>query len=172
MKIGWNEYETDTSLGYGWYGDMAHIKYQYRSDAPNVLQGSIVYDDWGRQKTFEFDLPNGTYNVTVSVGWQGKTYSRNLIEIEGVSFVNDEATDPYLVRTNQVTISDQKLTMSMGIFDEYTMLNYLDIEAAEQATPTTVPVDTATPTQTPPLGSTAMPTPVLDQHVYLPLVLK
>ena len=29
MKIGWNEYEADTSLGYGWYGDMAHVMYQY-----------------------------------------------------------------------------------------------------------------------------------------------
>ncbi len=132
MKIGWNEYETDTSLGYGWYGNMAHVKYQYLSQGPNELQKSILYDDWGREKTFEFDLPRGTYNVTVSVGWQGKTYFRNKIDIEGVSFVNDEETtpsDPYIVRTKEVTISDNRLTMEMGIFNEYTMLNYLDIEA-------------------------------------------
>ncbi len=129
MKIGWNEYEADTSLGYGWYGDMAHTMYQYTSSAPNVLQGSIIYDDWGRQKTFEFDLPNGRYNATVSVGWQGRTYAHNKIDIEGVSFVDDEATLPYIVRTKEVTINDNKLTMQMGIFDEYTMLNYLNIEA-------------------------------------------
>jgi PKD repeat protein len=103
--------------------------YQYRPAAANELQASIIYDDWGRQKTFEFDLPNGTYSVTVSVGWEGATYTRNFISIEGVSFVNDEASSPYLVRTREVTITDNKLTMSMGIFDEYTMLNYLDIKA-------------------------------------------
>ena len=130
MKIGWNEYDQD--LGYGWFGDMAHVKYQYISSSPNELQNSIIYDNWGREKTFEFDLPNGTYNVTVSVGWQAKTYSHNKIVIEGVSFVDDEAitpASPYIIRTKAVSISDNKLTMAMGIFNEYTMLNYLDIES-------------------------------------------
>ena len=131
LKIGWNEYEADTSLGYGWYGDMAHVMYAYLDSGPNVLQRSIIYDDWGRQKTFEFDLPNGEYRVTVSVGWQDRTYSHQKVDIEGVSFVNDEATtpaNPYLVRTKTIDIADNKLTLSMGLFDEYTMLNYLDIE--------------------------------------------
>ncbi|SHI64439.1 protein of unknown function [Desulfatibacillum alkenivorans DSM 16219] len=126
MKIGWSEY--DQVLGYGWYGDMAHVKYQYLSSAPNVLQGSILYDDWGREKTFEFDLPNGLYQVTVSVGWQGRTYSHNQIVVEGVDFVVDEATSPYLVRTRMVEVQDYKLTMEMGIFDKYTMLNYMEIK--------------------------------------------
>ena len=37
------------------------------------------------------------------------------------------------MRTRKVTISDHKLTLTMGIFDEYTMLNYLDVEAANPA---------------------------------------
>lgn len=133
MKIGWNEYEADTSLGYGWYGDMAHVMYQYLGSGPNVLQRSIIYDDWGRQKTFEFDLPNGEYHVTVSVGWEGRTYSHHKVDIEGVSFVDDEAStpsNPYLVRTRTIYVADNKLTMAVGIFDQYTMLNYLDVEAA------------------------------------------
>lgn len=126
MKIGWNEY--DESLGYGWYGDMNHVMYRSIEGAPDVLKGSVLYDDWGREKVFEFDLPNGVYNVTVCCGWQGRTYGRNQIVVEGVPFITDEATSPYLERTHQVTISDNKLTMEMGIFDEYTMLNYLLIE--------------------------------------------
>jgi hypothetical protein len=92
-----------------------------------------LFSDWGRPATFEFDLPNGEYDVTVSVGWEGRTYSHHKVDIEGVSFVDDEATtpsNPYLVRTKAVYVADNKLTLSMGIFDEYTMLNYLDIEAA------------------------------------------
>ncbi len=133
LKIGWNEYTADPALGYGWYGDLTHVMVQYLGSGPNELQRSVIYDDWGRQKTFEFDLPNGTYNVTVSVGWQGKVYGHNQIEIEGVPFISDEASDPYLVRTKAVTIADNKLTMAMGLFDEYTMLNYLDIEVVAPA---------------------------------------
>ncbi len=128
MKIGWNTYDQD--LGYGWYGDMAHVMYKYLSSGPNVLQKSVIYDDWGREKTFEFDLPNGTYDVTVSVGWQGKTYSHNKIRLEGTIFIDDEASNPYIITSKQITIADNKLTMEMGIFNEYTMLNYLDIEAS------------------------------------------
>ena len=121
---------------YGWYSSpSANWMTTYLSSGTNVLQRSILYSDWGRPATFEFDLPNGLYNVTVSVGWQGRTYSHQKIDIEGVSFVNDEATTPaapYLVRTRALTLTDNKLTMAMGLFDEYTMLNYLTIEAVNQ----------------------------------------
>ncbi|MEJ5311525.1 MAG: glycoside hydrolase domain-containing protein [Anaerolineae bacterium] len=129
MKIGGQNY--NATAGYGWYApNDVHWMTTYLSSGPNVLQRSILYSDWGRPATFEFDLPNGDYNVTVSVGWEGQTYSHNYIAIEGIVFVNNEATSPYIVRTKRVTITDNKLTMAMGIFDEYTMLNYLDIEAA------------------------------------------
>jgi len=65
--------------------------------------------------------------VTVCCGWQGKKYEHNQIAIEGVPFITDEATQPYLERTHQVTVKDNKLTLEMGIFDEYTMLNSLEI---------------------------------------------
>jgi hypothetical protein len=141
LKIGGNDYAADTSLGFGWYAPPdVHWLTTYLGSGPNVLQRSILYSDWGRPATFEFDLPNGEYNVTLSVGWQSGTYSHQKVDIEGVSFVNDEATtpaNPYLVRTKRVTIGDNKLTLAMGIFDEYTMLNYLDIEAVD-VPPTTV----------------------------------
>ena len=130
IKIGWNEYnKTD---GYGWFGDMQHVMYRYFDNGDDPRQQSILYDDWGRQKTFEFDLPNGQYQVTVSVGWKGRNYAHNKIDIEGVSFVNDEMSDPYIVRTHEIEITDNKLTMQMGIFNEYTMLNYMDIEAIHE----------------------------------------
>jgi hypothetical protein len=132
LKLGSNDYSATD--GYGWYSPPdVHWLTAWLGSGPNVLQRSILYSDWGRPATFEFDLPSGEYNVTVSVGWQGRTYSHQKVEIEGVSFVNDEATTPavpYLVRTRKLTVSDNKLSMAMGIFDEYTMLNYLDVEAA------------------------------------------
>lgn len=132
MKIGASDY--NQTAGYGWYSSPdAHWMTTWLASGPNVLQRSILYSDWGRPATFEFDLPNGEYNITVSVGWLGRTYSHQKIDIEGISFVSDEATtpaNPYPVRTKAVTIADNKVTLAMGIFDEYTMLNYLDIQAA------------------------------------------
>lgn len=131
MKIGWDDY--DETRGYGWYSpNDANWMSQYLPNGPNELQKSIIYSDWGRPAIFEFDLPNGTYDVTVSVGWDNREYLHHKIEIENISFIDDEATtasDSYIVRTKEVTVSDGKLTMAMGIFDKYTILNYLDIEA-------------------------------------------
>jgi hypothetical protein len=133
LQIGSADY--GTAAGYGWYAPPeVHWLTAWLYSAPNPLQRSILYSDWGRRATFEFDLPNGTYNVTLSVGWQGGNYTHNYVEIEGVNFVNDEATTPaapYIVRTKQVTVADGKLTMVMGVIanDEYTMLNYLEIES-------------------------------------------
>lgn len=131
LKIGSADYSA--TAGYGWYAPPdVHWLTTYLSSGPNVLQRSILYSDWGRKATFEFDLPNGAYNVTVSVGWQGRTYANHKVDIEGVSFVNVEATtpsNPYLVHTKPVYISDNKLTMAIGDGSEYTMLNYLTIEA-------------------------------------------
>lgn len=131
MKIGAADY--DPTAGYGWYAPPdVNWKTTYLSSGPNVLQRSILYSDWGRKATFEFDLPNGEYNVTVSVGWQDRTYSYHLVDIEGINFVNVEATtpaNPYIVRTKPVYVNDNKLTMAIGDGHEYTMLNYLTAEA-------------------------------------------
>lgn len=149
LKIGWDEYDEDA--GYGWYGDMAHVMYRYINGS-DKRQNSIIFDDWGRQKTFEFSLPNGIYDVTVSVGWKGRIYQKNYIEIEGINFIDGEASDSHIVRTKEVEIKDNKLTMEMGIFDEYTMLNYLDIVPKDQTK-----VSTSTLTRT----NTKAPKPII-----------
>jgi hypothetical protein len=135
MKIGWNPY--DPALAYGWYGENLGTDRVMTAwiDAPvDERQRSIIYDDWGRENTFEFDIGSGAYSVTVSVGWYGRTYSHHRVVVEGVDFIADGETtpdNPYIVVTLPVEIGDGKLTMETGIFDEYTMLNYMDIEPAE-----------------------------------------
>ncbi|MCB9644374.1 MAG: hypothetical protein H6728_14980, partial [Myxococcales bacterium] len=141
IKVGWSKY--DEKAGYGWFGpyldDPKITKTQWLADAPvNELQRSILFDDYGRKNTFEFDLPNGAYRVTVSVGWHGKTYRYNQVWIEGKVLIDNEATDAsnkhYIVRSIDIDLSDGKLTLEMGGKSpqsndfEYTMLNYLQIE--------------------------------------------
>jgi hypothetical protein len=128
LKLDGSDY--DPIAGYGWYSPPdVHWGTLYLSTAPvDELQRSALYSDWGRPATFEFDLPSGVYEVTVSVGRDGSTDSHQNIVIEGVPFVTDESNERgYLVRTQQIEIYDSRLTLEMGIFNEYTMLNYLDI---------------------------------------------
>ena len=128
-KIGWDAF--DDSKGYGWFSPSdAHWMGTYLSDATvNELQRSIIYSDYGRAATFMYKLASGKYNVSVSVGWKGKSYPHNYIKINGTVFVNDENNNgTYIVRTKELNITDGILSMEMGTAGDYTMLNYLKIE--------------------------------------------
>jgi hypothetical protein len=133
QKIGWDAY--DPKKGYGWSGPNIGkpdiMKYQYLDDAPvDELQKSIIYDDYGRTDTFNFDIANGKYDVTVSIGWSGKTYSKQRVVVEGTVLFDNVETNagaPYLVKTLTVDVSDGNVTLEAGQQDEYTMLNWLSI---------------------------------------------
>jgi hypothetical protein len=133
LKIGWNPY--DAKLGYGWSGPnigKADIMlYQYLAGASvSELQKSIIYDDYGRTDTFTFDVENGKYAVTVSIGWDGKTYSKQRVVVEGkVLYDNAETTPavPYKVQAVDVDVTDGNITLEAGQTNEYTMLNWMSI---------------------------------------------
>jgi hypothetical protein len=135
-KIGWDAY--DPKKGFGWsgpnIGDPTIMLYQYLSDSSvDELQKSIIYDDYGRVDTFNWDIEIGKYNVTVSIGFDGKTYSKNKVIIEGQPLFDNVATTPatpYQVKSITVDVSDGNVTMEAGQTDEYTMLNWMSIEPA------------------------------------------
>src|SRR5262249_15707387 len=106
-------------------------KYQYRPGAPDVLQASIIYNDYGRTDTFNWDLENGKYKITVSIGWDGGNYPKNKVIIEGMPLFDNVATTPphpYKLSSIIGNVSDGNLTMEAGQQDEYTMLNWMSIE--------------------------------------------
>lgn len=129
LQVGTNNY--DENLGYGWYAPNDvnwMMRYDEWFEGTNDLQKSYIYSDWGRKATFEFDLPNGTYEVTASVGKRG-TYNNHTLLIEGIEFFNQASTNnECITSTKNVTIADKRLTMEMGDGSEYTILNYLKIE--------------------------------------------
>lgn len=132
-KVGWEAYSTQK--GYGWagpyIGDPMIMKYQYRSGAPDVLQASIIYNDYGRTDTFNWDLENGKYKVTVSIGWEGGNYPKHKVIVEGMPLFDNVATtaaQPYKVASLVVNVADGNLTLEAGQTNEYTMLNWMSIE--------------------------------------------
>ncbi len=130
LQVGTEEY--DQTAGFGWLDDTDHFLTGRDpwGDETDERKITYVYDDYAHHPSvFEFDLPSGTYDVEVSVGTPRRVRSHNRVVIEGVSFIDDEPSDMYIVRSRQVTVNDSKLTVDVGIWDEYTMLDYLNIEA-------------------------------------------
>lgn len=131
LQIGTNNY--DRNLGYGWYApNDVHwmMKYDQWFDNGNELQKSVVYSDYGRKATFEFCLPNGNYNITVSIGHRA-TYRKQYVTVEGVEFFKQDTTsNSCKIKAFPVKITDNKLTLEIGAPEnnEYTMLNYLTAE--------------------------------------------
>jgi hypothetical protein len=135
MKIGNALYSA--AAGYGWYrsadvppADFYTAYDQYFDAQPTILLRSSVIDDWGRDHVFEFDLPDGAYNVTVGVGYRGGTRPHKII-VEGVTLIDNETTNnSAIIRTRRVVVRDKRLTLVMGIYNEIGHINFLNIEAA------------------------------------------
>ena len=133
QKIGWVPYAAEQ--GFGWsgpyIGDPAIMKAEYLADAPvDELQRSILYNDYGRTDTFNWDIEPGLYTVTVSIGWFGKDYPKHVVVVEGTALfasIGTTVADPYRVASVDVMVSDGNLTLEAGQMDEYTMLNWLSI---------------------------------------------
>jgi len=124
----------DEERGYGWFGNIINQPGQSRDPwggETDERKRTYIYDDYGRVNTFEFALPNGEYKVSLCVGTPRRSYSHNNVKIEGVLFVDDERNNYFIERSNSVTVSDNALTIEIGLtgMDEYTMLNYLHVEA-------------------------------------------
>ena len=94
------------------------------------LQKSIIYDDYGRTDTFQWDIENGAYEVTVSIGWYDRTYEGQRVVVEGQVLFDDVTTtpeEPHEVATIRIEVSDGNVTLEAGQQDLYTMLNWMQI---------------------------------------------
>lgn len=136
----------DKDKGYGWFGNIVNQPGQTRDpwgDETDERKRSYIYDDYGRVNTFEFSLPNGDYDVLLCVGTPRKNYPHNNVKIEGTLFVDDEKNNYFIERLKEITVSDNSLTIETGLtgMDEYTMLNYLHIEAKTTIDPPPQPHD-------------------------------
>lgn len=132
-KIGWSAY--DAAKGWGWsgphIGDAGIMLYQYLADAPvDELQRSVIYNDYGRTDTFNWDIENGRYEVTVSIGWHDREYPQHRVVVEGAPLFDSVATtpaEPYRVASVTVDVADGNVTLEAGQTDQYTMLNWMSI---------------------------------------------
>lgn len=129
LQAGVEQY--DETAGYGWLDDTTNFltgRDPWGAET-DERKRTYAFDNWAHHPSvFEFDLPNGTYDVTVSVGRPRTVDNHNRVVIEGVTFIDDEVSNMYIIRTMEVTVTDSKLTVDVGIWGYYCMLDYLDIE--------------------------------------------
>ncbi len=137
IKLGWEGYDSDA--GFGWsgpyIGDPNIMLTNYLADAPvDELQRSIIFNDYGRTDTFNWDIENGRYEVTVSIGFYDRTYAMQRVVVEGQILYDDVETTPaapYLAQSIEVDVADGNVTLEVGQDNEYTMLNWVSIVPVE-----------------------------------------
>lgn len=104
------------------------VAFQYRQDVfnPRAVKTNAAW---------EYNLPNGNYRVTVSVGDPIYDDSRHVINVEGETVISNfipTADNLYQEITQFVTVEDGKLTVD-GIGGFNTKLNYIEISSVENA---------------------------------------
>ena len=90
---------------------------------------------------WEYTLPNGTYDVTVSAGDAGFTDSIHRLTVEGVLAINNfvpTTAEPFRSATVEVTVADGKLTID-PTGGTNTKITHVDIAGRTLTGPDTVP---------------------------------
>jgi glucose/arabinose dehydrogenase len=119
-------------LSYGWSTDHTDQSRE-RSANPDQRLDTLVHFELGQR--WEFALPNGTYEVTASIGDPSNT-STHTLNVEGVNYWNAVALAPNVFNseTMTVTVSDGELTLDQGTaIDKATRINYVHIVGVPSA---------------------------------------
>jgi hypothetical protein len=137
--------------GYGWVNpttkapqDMtANMRIRTGSSAKQLLGVvQMQASDKGQLPgSWEYNIPNGTYRVTIGAGDEGYFDSDHQINAEGLPIIADLVTSTatkHKIAIGVVTVTDGKLTIDAtgGINSK---INYISIANADPVTDTTVP---------------------------------
>jgi len=111
---------------YGWSSDHRDQAWDHGIH-PDQRLDTLIRIEAGQ--FWEFQLANGNYEVTVSVGDPSNNDGLHTINVEGVNFWTTlPDSDGFFTMTKQVNVSDGRLTMDQGAAaDEATRVNYVHI---------------------------------------------
>ncbi len=136
-------------FSYGWssdHTDQSRLRIDPETGVPfnpDLRFSTLIHFEVGQN--WEFQLANGSYDVTVAVGDPAFNDGVQTINVEGVNYWN-AVPDPIgsIVKTMTVTVSDGRLTINSGAAaNKATRINFVQIvgvpSAANQApTPPTI----------------------------------
>ena len=122
-------YSYDEQRGYGWNGGGRLFPVDRNSYwSPDQQHDTIMYINPYQQ--WEMAVPNGTYEVTVSIGDPKKSLYRQNIQVEGqIVFKNAKvAKGNWVEETVAVEVTDCKLTLTFKGGRRYIHANYVVVK--------------------------------------------
>ncbi len=117
---------------YGWSSDHTDVSREYGLEPDRRLDTLIRFH---AAQHWEFELPDGNYQVTVSIG-DPSSASTHTINVEGSSYWNavSLAAGDFLAMSSVVNVSDGRLTIDQGAAAEQaTRINYVHIQGLANA---------------------------------------
>ena len=164
---------------YGWNVDNATwMRNRNAANSPDERYDTFGHMQKGGGSTWEIALANGTYSVRIVAGEPSNFDSVYNITAEGVTVVSGtpSTTTPWFDGTQNITVSDGRLTIGNGAGSSNNKIAFIDITGGGGPTSTVTrtltstptcacftntPTRTATPTNTSAATSTRTVTPTL-----------
>jgi glucose/arabinose dehydrogenase len=113
-------------LSYGWSSDHTDVA-RDRGLHPDQRLDTLIHFHEGQ--VWELTVPNGRYEVTVSIG-DPEHPSRHTLSAEGIGFWTDVDMGPgdFRVSTQEIAVADGRLTLDQGALpDKGTRINYIHV---------------------------------------------
>ncbi|WP_447970302.1 M12 family metallo-peptidase [Nitrospira sp. M1] len=142
------------SRGYGW---STRVNTRERRAVSDQRLDTFIHFDQGTTATWNYDLPNGTYRVTLVSGDPSYPQGPHHITVEGQTVLNRVSTAPKEFKTitnASVRVTDGKLTVVLRreSGNKKTILNYLMIAPSGSTSPPPPPPPPPAPPSPPPNG--------------------
>ncbi|MCB9775765.1 MAG: FG-GAP repeat protein [Nitrospiraceae bacterium] len=142
-----------SSRGYGW---TTFVNTRERNVQADQRLDTFIHFDSGTSVTWNYDLPNGEYNVSLASGDPSWDQGPHHITIEGITVINNQttATNQFITITNQpISVADGQLSLQLTrTSSTHTILNYVIITPA--SSDTTPPAVTLTAPSAGPVSGT------------------
>ena len=124
----------DDARGYGWKRDLTP-NHRRRNALPGVVRDTFLFTR--TSDTWECQLENGKYRITICVGDSGHEQLQQRVAIEGVETIDDVTTGAgeFAERSVDVEVNDGRLTVQLGSGKpaSNTCINWLLVEKIDDS---------------------------------------
>ena len=153
-----------STRGYGWSTNLTSNT-RDRNSNPDQRLDSFLFVGSNSTATWQYDLPNGDYLISLASGDPSWSQGPQRLLIEDQVVFNNLTSTPnsYLSTTDlAVTVTDGTLTVTLGASSGLSLLNYIQITPTTSSEPPPPP-----PSSTPPIQINFQPTSASIPSGYL-----